>query len=82
MKYIPPILFILNCICFVLACIWWVVDGGFEPIIASITLFVTLMGQLIVKKNKSKIRMQQNSGKGSVNYQSGRDININGDVKR
>lgn len=81
MKNGQLVLFILNCICFVLACIWWFIEGGFEPITASITLLVTLIGQLILKKNKRKATMQQRSGKNSVNYQSGRDINIKGDVK-
>jgi len=69
---------ILNTIVLCLSIIWFIVDGGFEPIIVGVLSIITLIYQGIDQRTEgiSKIKMKQSSGKNSKNYQAKGDINI------
>ncbi len=47
--------------------------NDYQGLLALISLIVTLLGFFITNKNIHKHSQKQNSGKGSVNNQAGRD---------
>jgi len=72
------ILIILNIAGLIGALIWLMVNPDWEPLVTSIGLIAALIAQIKFGGNEEGgINMTQKSGKGSTNYQSGRDININ-----
>lgn len=73
------ILIILNIVGLLGTLIWLLTKPEWEPLVTCIGLIATLIAQLYTDKgdNDDKTIMKQNGGKGSTNYQSKGDININ-----
>lgn len=72
------ILLILNVIFLIIVLIWLMNDGGWEALAGVIAAISTLVAQLFIKNNSiNKNIFKQQGGKGSTNYQSAKDININ-----
>ncbi len=73
------ILIILNIAGLLGSLIWLLTKPEWEPFVTSIGLLATLIAQLYAGKedNGEKTNMKQRGGKGSTNYQSKGDININ-----
>lgn len=73
------ILIILNSTALFASLIWVITKPELEPFITCIGLIATLIAQLYTSKddNVEKIIMKQKGGKGSTNYQSKGNININ-----
>ncbi len=69
------ILIILNIAGLIGSLIWLMVNPSWEPLITAIGLIGALIAQL-KSGNGNIINMKQKGGKGSTNYQSGRDIHI------
>lgn len=73
------ILIILNIAGLLGSLIWLLTTPEWEPLVTCIGLIATLIAQLYAGKgeNGDKTIMKQKGGKGSTNYQSKGDININ-----
>ncbi len=72
------ILLLLNITFLIIVLIWLMNDGGWEALAAVIAAISTLLAQLFIKSNPiNKNTLKQQGGKGSSNYQSAKDININ-----
>ena len=73
------ILIILNIAGILGSIIWLLTKPEWEPLVTSIGLIATLIAQLFSGKGEDddKTIMKQKGGKGSTNYQSKGDININ-----
>lgn len=73
------ILIILNIAGLLGSLIWLLTKPEWEPLVTCIGLVATLIAQLYAGKdnNGDKTIMKQKGGKGSTNYQSKGDININ-----
>jgi hypothetical protein len=73
------IIIILNIVGLLGTLIWLMVDPGWEALVAIIGSIIGLIAQLYSGSNENgdKTIMQQKGGKGSTNYQSKGDININ-----
>ena len=71
------VLLILNIAGLIGSLIWLMTNPNWEPLIAVIGLIATLIAQLYGRDNASKTKMTQKGGKGSTNYQSKGNININ-----
>lgn len=74
---INKILILLNILALIAAIIWLFFSPDWEPLVTSLGLISSLI--VLVRKNSENgnIQMTQKGGKGSVNYQSSGDININ-----
>ena len=61
------------------ALLWLISKPEWEPLVTCIGLIATLIAQLYTSngKNYDRTIMKQKGGKGSSNYQSKGDININ-----
>ncbi len=64
---------ILNTIALLLAIAWTVYKPDFEPLIVTITLITTLIGQVAFDtiRKKKIVKMKQKGGDGSTNIQIG-----------
>lgn len=73
------ILIILNSIGFIVSLVWLVSAKSMESLYTSIAAMCALIALITIKSNnkEGKVNLTQKGGKGSTNYQSGRDININ-----
>lgn len=73
------ILIILNLAGLLGSLIWLLTKPEWEPLVTCIGLIATLVTQLYSGKetNANQTIMKQKGGKGSTNYQSNGDININ-----
>jgi hypothetical protein len=73
------ILIILNTAGLLGSLIWLLTKPEWEPLVTCIGLIGTLIAQVYAGKsdNGDKTIMKQKGGKGSTNYQSKGDININ-----
>jgi hypothetical protein len=73
------VLIVLNIAGLLGALIWLFTQPEWEPLVTSIGLIATLVAQLFSTKGKNgdNVIMKQKGGKGSKNYQSKGDININ-----
>jgi hypothetical protein len=76
---IKKILVILNIAGLLVSLVWLYNQRELEPLITSIGLVATLIAQLFadINNNSDNVTMKQKGGKGSKNYQSKGDININ-----
>lgn len=76
---IKKILIVLNIAGLLASLVWLYYQRELEPLITSIGLIGTLIAQLYADKNSNSdnLTMKQQGGKGSKNYQSKGDININ-----
>ena len=76
---IKKILIVLNIAGLLASLVWLYNQRELEPLITSIGLVATLIAQLYSDRNNSSdnLTMHQKGGKGSKNYQSNGDININ-----
>ncbi|WP_262250400.1 hypothetical protein, partial [Parapedobacter soli] len=73
---IKNVIIILNIAGLIGSLIWLMVDKGWEPLVTSIGLIGALIAQIYISGGTG-VSMKQKGGKGSKNYQSGGDININ-----
>lgn len=73
------ILIILNIAGLLGSLIWLLTKPEWEPLVTCIGLIATLIAQLYTGKDdtSNEIIMKQKGGKGSTNYQSKGNININ-----
>ncbi len=71
-------LIILNIAGLLGSLIWLLTNPGWEPLVVSIGLIISLITQLYIGRstNGGKTIMKQKGGKESTNYQSKGDINI------
>lgn len=76
---INKILIVLNIAGLLASLVWLYNQRELEPLITSIGLVATLIAQLYADRNNNSdnLTMKQKGGKGSTNYQSKGDININ-----
>lgn len=76
---IKKILIVLNIAGLLASLVWLYNQRELEPLITAIGLIGTLLAQLYGESNNNSdnISMNQKGGKGSTNYQSKGDININ-----
>lgn len=71
------ILLTVNSLALVASILWAISKPDFEPIISVLVLIATLIGLWVSDNSKQKkISQKQKSGNSSINYQSGRNINI------
>lgn len=76
---IKKILIVLNIVGLLVSLVWLFNQMELEPLVTSIGLIATLIAQLYTDRNNypDNLTMKQKGGKGSTNYQSKGDININ-----
>ncbi|SOE22260.1 hypothetical protein SAMN06298216_2707 [Spirosomataceae bacterium TFI 002] len=74
---IKKTLILLNIVALIAALIWLFVSPDWEPLVTSLGLISSLIVLVQKKSENGNIQMTQKGGKGSVNYQSSGDININ-----
>jgi 1,4-dihydroxy-2-naphthoate octaprenyltransferase len=72
------VLIILNIAALIGALIWLMIERSWEPLVTALGLVASLIALLYNSdNNQSGTVMKQRGGKGSTNYQSSGDININ-----
>lgn len=76
---IKKILIVFNIAGLLVSLVWLYNQRELEPLVTSIGLVATLITQLYADRNNNSdnLTMKQKGGKGSTNYQSKGDININ-----
>lgn len=76
---VNKILIVLNIAALLVSLIWLYNEQELEALIASITAFATLVALSYAGKSSDSdnLTMKQKGGKGSTNYQSKGNININ-----
>ena len=77
MKAVVILLRILLIILFVGSCAWAYKEPGFEPVLAALGAFATLIGDWLSAQSNDhtgKVTMNLHAGNNSKNQQAGRDI--------
>lgn len=76
---IKKTLIVLNIAGLLVSLVWLYNQRELEPLLTSIGLIAALIAQLYADSNNNSdnLTMKQKGGKGSTNYQSKGDININ-----